>query len=197
MEKRLRTLEKYTLINDILTSANNKIQEIPVKKLIKENEEISKNSKTKLYSVIIRFLLVSAGIFMFLKVKHHKKSREDKKKLYSREEENSPLQKKVIEAFGEIIQLAKKNSPEFFTRFQEVYPEVISNLLKIDSKLRVSELTLCSYIFLGFTTKDIASLTFRTISTVRNRKHNLGTKLNIPTEESTELWFKNVSRKKS
>ncbi|WP_262150061.1 tetratricopeptide repeat protein [Chryseobacterium foetidum] len=188
-------LEKYTFLSDSLKSASTKIQEIPVKKLIREKEEVSEKSRTKLYFIIALILLLSAGIFTFLRIKYKKKSRDDEEKLYSKEEENTQLQQKVNEAFDEIILLAKTNSPEFFTRFQEVYPEVISKLLKIDSKLRVSELTLCAYIFLGFTTKDIANFTFRTLSTVRNRKHNLRTKLNIPAEESTELWFKNLGKK--
>lgn len=188
-------LEKYSSLNDSLISANTKIQEIPVQKLIDENEDVSEKSRTKLYIIIACLLLLSAGVFTFLRLKYIKKSKEDEEKLYSKQEENSQLQQKVNEAFDEIILLAKTNSPEFFTRFQEVYPEVITRLLQIDSKLRVSELTLCSYIFLGFTTKDIANFTFRTLSTVRNRKHNLRTKLNIPAEESTELWFKNLAKK--
>ncbi|MBD8082997.1 tetratricopeptide repeat protein [Chryseobacterium caseinilyticum] len=191
----IENLEKYTSLNDSLATVSTQIQEIPVKKLIKEKEEVSEKSKTQLYLIIAIILFLSAGIFIFLKIKYSKKSRADEEKLYSKEEENSQLQLKVNEAFEEIILLAKSNSPEFFTRFQEIYPEVISKLLQIDSKLRVSELTLCSYIFLGFTTKDIATFTFRTLSTVRNRKHNLRTKLNIPAEESTELWFKNLAKK--
>lgn len=102
------------------------------------------------------------------------------------------LELKINESFDAIILLAKNNSPEFFTRFQEVYPEIISQLFLINPKLRGSELTLSAYIFLGFNTKEIATFTFRSISTIKNRKHSLRNKLNIPQDETTELWFKNL-----
>jgi len=116
--------------------------------------------------------------------------------LMDKEQEIDFLSNKINDSFNEVIQLAKTNSPEFFTRFKEIYPEIVESLLEINPKLRVSELTLAAYIYLGFNTKDIAAYTFRTLSTIRNRKHNLRSKLNIPIEESTELWFKNLLKNK-
>lgn len=194
-EKSVQNLEKYTAITDSLLAERQKIQHLPIEKVIKEKEESSKKSFSKLYIIIFAIVLLFAVIYFISRKKFSAKSLEKEMEISLKEEENLQLQQKVNEKFDDIIQLAKNNSPEFFTRFQEIYPHVISNLLKVNPRLRVSELTLCAYIYLGFNTKDIANYTFRTISTVRNRKHNLRTKLNIPAEESTELWFKNIGNK--
>lgn len=191
-QKSVQNLEKYTAITDSLLMERQKIQHLPIEKVIKEKEVSSEKSFNTLYFILFAIALLFAVIYFISRKKFSAKSLEKEMQISLKEEENFQLQQKVNEKFEDIIQLAKNNSPEFFTRFQEVYPHVISNLLKIHPRLRVSELTLSAYIYLGFNTKDIANYTFRTISTVRNRKHNLRTKLNIPAEESTELWFKNI-----
>ena len=103
------------------------------------------------------------------KVKNYRKQliETKEKELENREKEIVELHQKVNESFEEVANLAKTNSPEFFTRFCEVYPEVVAKLLEINPKLSISELTLSAYIFLGFTTKDIMSITFTSINTVK------------------------------
>lgn len=189
------SLEKYTVITDSLSTEKQKIQDFPIKKIIQEKEISTQKTYTKLYILIALTIILFLAIYSYTLKRHNARKKENIALLNTKEEENVQLQQKVNESFEDIIQLAKSNSPEFFTRFQEVYPEVINELLKIDPKLRVSELTLCAFIYLGFNTKDIAGYTYRTISTVRNRKHNLRTKLNIPAEETTELWFKNLGNR--
>ncbi|MBB6369664.1 tetratricopeptide repeat protein [Chryseobacterium shigense] len=194
-KKAVENIEIYTRINDSLVNETRRVQGIPVERFIKEKEVHTEKSKNRFYVIIGAIIALFLAVYIFTRKKYNSRRKESDNLINIKEEENQQLQQKVNESFDDIIQLAKNNSPEFFTRFQEVYPEVISELLKINSKLRVSELTLCAFIYLGFNTKDIAAFTFRTISTVRNRKHNLRTKLNIPIEESTELWFKNISNK--
>jgi len=109
--------------------------------------------------------------------------------------ETKELQLKVNDAYLEIIELAKKNDPSFYFRFQEVYPEFQKKLLNISPGLRTSELTLCAYMFLGFSVKDIADYTFKSINTVRNRRQNLRRKFSIPTEEDFGMWLKNSINK--
>jgi len=152
-------------------------------------------SMSKIYTLVS----VSAVLFIFLMLvllRKRKKGmnliREKDSIISQKEEEKQILQQKINESFEEVIRLAKSNEPEFFTRFQEVYPEVTAELLKINPGFRVSELTLCAYIFLGFTTKDIATYTFTSVNTVKVRKYKLRKKLNIPAEMSTEMWFRNL-----
>lgn len=135
-------------------------------------------------------------IYLLNKQKRKKKLIQEQEAIISeKEEETQILHKKVNESFEEVIELAKSNSPEFFTRFREVYPELIVKLLEINSKFRISELTLCAYIFLGFNTKDIATYTFTSVNTVKARKYNLRKKLSIPAESTTEMWIRNIRGK--
>lgn len=88
--------------------------------------------------------------------------------------------------------MAKANNVEFFTRFQEAYPEFIYTIRKINPDLKVSELTLLAYFYLGFNNKDIAYYTYKSTFTIRNRKHNLRKKLNINSDEDFELYLKSI-----
>ncbi|RKS95860.1 helix-turn-helix transcriptional regulator [Chryseobacterium defluvii] len=94
------------------------------------------------------------------------------------------------EAFDEIIQLAKNNSPEFWAHFQEKYPTFRKKLIEINANLKVSEIILCAYIYLGFNTKDIAEYTFKAVQTIKNNKYNLRKRLNIPPKDDTTLWLR-------
>lgn len=180
--------------------------------LSNQKEELAKENKKNYYWILLMAGIIILFIAVLMlerriksrKLQHVEKKALQKEQMFIREkeeltvryeEDTKKMEKMVNESFEEVFTLAKNNSPGFFIRFQEVYPEVVSELLAKDCKLRVSELRLCAYFFLGFTTKDIALYTFRSINTVRNRRQNLRIKLNIPAEEDLDLWFKNLSKK--
>lgn len=98
---------------------------------------------------------------------------------------------KTNEDFDEIIYLAKNNSSEFWGHFQEKYPDFRKKLLEINPNLKVSELILSAYIYLGFNTKDIAEYTFKAVQTIKNNKYNLRKRLSVPSKDDMVLWFRN------
>lgn len=100
------------------------------------------------------------------------------------------IEKSKYQTFDEIIQLAKKNSPEFWAHFQEQYPDFRKKILELNTNLKVSELIFCAYVFLGFTTKDIAKYTFKAVQTIKNNKNNLRKRLNVPAQDDTTLWLR-------
>ncbi|WP_326982343.1 hypothetical protein VUJ46_19495 [Chryseobacterium sp. MYb264] len=104
--------------------------------------------------------------------------------------EKEELQIKIGDVYKEVSILAQKNDPSFYFRFQEVYPEFQKKMLELYPGLRNTELILCAYIFLGFTIKDIAEYTFKSVNTIRNRKQNLRKKFSIPTETDMQVWLK-------
>lgn len=106
--------------------------------------------------------------------------------------EKEELQEKISDAYKEVIELAKNNDPSFYFRFQEVYPEFQKKLLENYPGLKTTELVLCAYTFLGFTIKDTAEYTFKSINTIRNRKQNLRKKFSIPTETDMGDWLKQL-----
>ncbi|MCQ9640925.1 tetratricopeptide repeat protein [Chryseobacterium sp. WG14] len=89
----------------------------------------------------------------------------------------------------EILELARKNDPEFFNRFKETYPNFINRLLNINPNLETSELTFCAMIKLHFTSKEIAAYTLIQHRTVQQKKYRIRKRLHIPTETDIYHFF--------
>lgn len=145
--------------------------------------------------VIVTLILIL--LFLLLSRRYGKKQKElrvrlqlKKQKLLEKDLEKLELEKKLNDSFEMVIQLAKENNSSFFVRFQQVYPFFTPRLLMIESKLQASELTFCAYIFLNFSTKDIANYTFTSIKTVQNRKNHMRKKLLIPSDKDIYVWMK-------
>lgn len=166
-------------------------------------EETSEHSRNKIFLITLIVIAIILIFVLFVKYFNVKRLKSQKKVIIKQKEEEikskerqiTELNHKVNQSFEEVIALAKANNSEFYTRFQEVYPEVVTKVLEICPNLRISELTLSAYIFLGFTTKDISASTFTSVNTVKVRKYNLRKKLNIPAEMTTDMWFKNLSNR--
>ncbi|GGP05128.1 hypothetical protein GCM10010992_20090 [Cloacibacterium rupense] len=187
-------LEKYSHLNDSIKIINQKLQEIPLHKFLKEKEiYVEKKSNRKIYFIVFAFVLFSLLAWVFYR-KRVKVFLQDKQKTKI---ETDVLKLKINDSFQELVKLAKENAPEFFAKFKETYPRVVVKILEINPSLRVSELTLCAYIFLGFNAKDIARYTHKSINTIRNRKYNLRKKLNLSEEVDISLWFRNFDNEKN
>ena len=64
----------------------------------------------------------------------------------------------------------------------------MTNMLLVNPDLRVSELTFCAYIYLGFTTKEIAGYTFKAIKQSKTIGIILE-KIKLSPEEDLKLWI--------
>lgn len=198
--------EKYMKLKEQLNRSRTGQRDFAVNEVLNQQKQKFNNNQTSntynTYAVlgVFTFLLVIA---LYLVHKYRTKNEKittetelllnEKETIISKkEEETQVLKLKVNESFEEIVQLAKDNSPEFFSRFQEVYPNFVTNIMGVNDKMRLSELTLCAYIFLGFNTKDISSYTFKSVHTIRSRKYNLRKKFDLSPEENMELWLKNL-----
>ncbi|MBL7704030.1 MAG: hypothetical protein JNM21_00655 [Taibaiella sp.] len=115
-----------------------------------------------------------------------------KEMILQKEQEARSLQLKLNSSFVELIDLAKSNHPQFWLKFNEAYPEVKNRLIKLVPGLKVSELTLAAYIYLGFSTKEIADYTFKSPKTIENNRSNLRKKFNVPQEDSFAVWLNNL-----
>lgn len=170
----------------------------------KKNEYNSiQNKKYKwIFSGILALIVILFFVYNLLRknLKHKEttiteftSTLQEKEEIISKKNvETEELQQKVNDAYTEVIDLAKNNEPSFYFRFQEVYPEFQKKILEINQNLRTTELVLCAYVFLGFSIKDIAEYTFKSINTVRNRKQNLRKKFSLQTEEDLGIWLRNL-----
>lgn len=156
----------------------------------KEREQQKSKEKITGVSLIIGFVvLLLIGIFYYFNRRSKVLIKEKEIIIQDREEETLELKQKVNESFSEIVQLAKTNSPEFLTRFQEVYPNFIEKLKEISPEISSDDLRFCALLKLNFSTKDIAEYTFVTIRTVQTRKSRLRKKFNIPSNDDIYLWI--------
>lgn len=108
---------------------------------------------------------------------------------------NEAPDKKVVisnDHFSELYDLLKTNDVKFLNRFEEIHPAFFQKLLKINAQLTQSELSLCAMIWLGFSSKDIADLSFMQHRSVQTKKGRLRKKLNISSETDLYNFFKNL-----
>lgn len=96
------------------------------------------------------------------------------------------------DCFMNINQLAKNNSPYFLFSFQQLYPEFCNKLLGIDNTFKSSELRFFAYMYLGYTTNEIAEYTQVTEESVLNIQACLRKKLKLPSEQDLCLWMKKI-----
>ncbi len=164
-------------------------------KIINEEKEQELSLfKNRIYMILAGLMLAAALLLFFLSGKRKKEKKLLQQKqdmILIKEEENQQLQQKVNDSFNDVIQLAKTNSPEFWARFQEVYPYFRNRMLAVNPDLKQTELILCAYIYLGFTAKDIADYTFKALKTIKNNKYNLRKRLDIPTKDDLVIWIRN------
>jgi len=192
---RLEALENYTVINDSMESVNKKVIEEPIRKIVNEkHEKYKRNYSILLFTGFIVVLIIILCSFIHIrKIKKRKRKiiTEKEKVILKKEAETHELKQKVNESFSELVQLAEKNSPQFWIRFQEIYPEFLTKMLKINSKLTNAELILCAYIYIGVSSKDIATYTFRSLKTIENTRYSLRKKLRLPPDENLSFWLRN------
>jgi len=190
-----KDLKKYVEVNDSLQNIDQKTIKASYLNIIQDkNLEINKKSKKSRYffSAIIFMTLLLIYIWYYLNKSIQKTSNEKKEALLEKETEIIELESKINLAFEELVLLAQSNSPNFLTRFQEVYPDFYKKIAELDPNIRNSELTFCAYLFLGFSTKDIANYTFVATDTVQVRKYRLRKKFNIPSDKDLYVWIKNL-----
>lgn len=183
---------KYELKYNSLSDSLKRIDEENLKDtvgLLVEEKQKPLEHKTNLLLYVMLMGIVSAVIVMFFV---HARMKKKDIVLNIREKETQELNQKLNFAFEEVIQLAKNNDPHFLARFQEVYPEFIPKLLKIEPELQSTELKFCALLFLNFSTKDIATYTFVQPQSVQTRKNRLRKRLGIPSDDDIYLWMKKM-----
>ena len=89
----------------------------------------------------------------------------------------------------EIVLLAKTDQSIFYSKFQEVFPNFISKILEVAPTLVLTELQLCAYLRLNFSTKEIAIYTKSSVESINQKKYRLRKKMNIPPGEDINIWM--------
>ncbi|UGU17666.1 LuxR C-terminal-related transcriptional regulator [Sinomicrobium kalidii] len=181
--------QKHKVFNDSIHKLKNNAINASLNILLEQKEREHVSSHKRLYNILglITFSLILILTVLFFR------NRRKNELIVNRERENVLLKKKMNQAFDEVVKLAKNNDPAFTRKFQEVYLEFSEKLLKIKPALTPSEFTLCAYIWLNFSSKEIARYTFVTHKTVQVKKYRLRKKLSIPTHVDLYCFFKTLN----
>lgn len=201
-KKEVEYLKKESLLKDssdkkLINNLDHSVIEIVQKENERETEKSEKLEKARLtiFGILV-FVFLLIIFYLFWKRRRLKV----KLKLKLQEKNTIILKKEklIINAQAEnykiLIELAKKNSASFYSKFNEVYPYFQINLIKIAPQITQSELVFCAYIYLGFQTKDIAEYTYRSLKTIQNRKNSIRKTLKIDSKQDLYLYFKDKIR---
>lgn len=193
-------LEKHTVLSDSISNAKQDAISISVKDIQEQYVEQYNSGKRKILWLItgLSFLAVLAGALVSRRIKTGKQIAskllvQKDELLAQKEKESLALQQKVNDSFDELIELAKQNNPNFYTRFREIYPEWHKKIMETAPGITLTELTLCAYIYLDFQTKEIAELTSKSIRTIQHGKYIIRKKLKIDSDVDIYLWLKNLN----
>ncbi|HFK5595153.1 hypothetical protein [Elizabethkingia anophelis] len=92
-----------------------------------------------------------------------------------------------------INQLAKNNSPYFWYCFQQLHPQFHIKLKEVDPTLKIQEFKFCAYLYLGYTTYEIAKYSNTAIESVKDKEYVLRKRLKLSCKESLHIWLKKKS----
>lgn len=201
-EMAAKFLKKYNVLSDSL-SRSQKIQlNYPIEQYIKESQKEYKHQENISRYKIVATALLSVLVLLFFLIRNRKKAvklkntlKNKEELIVEREQETNELKSKVKDGFEEVTLLARKNKPEFVTRFIEIYPEFYQVLLKLYPDIPPETLKFCALLKLNFSTKEIADYNFLTIRAIQLRKNRLRKKLNIPSSEDIYVWINNLDKK--
>lgn len=181
-------LRKYVEKKDSLELANIGNMKVPM--ILAQTQNVNQlekvESSNKSIMIISLLLIFSAFSITYFYIKKLRKKR------IKGREENLRLKKKLNLAFEEVVELAESNSPNFLSRFIEVYPEFYNQLITEYPDLTTADIKLCALLKLNYTTKEIAEITFCSVRTVQNRMYRIRKKINLPSEERLNRWVQNL-----
>ncbi len=191
--------EKYKMLYLELQNETNESKLKGVNSIVQEvknesKQQIEENRKKWYIGISIAVLSLALLRLMLLKLTRRYRTRNQEaeviqKELEEKDRQIETLEVKISDLHQEVVELAKSNDPNFYARFLDLYPEFEKNLLKINPNLSISELQFSAFLKLNFSSKDIANYTFTSVRTVQNKKYRLRSKLGIPQETDTYVFF--------
>ena len=113
--------------------------------------------------------------------------------LEKEKQEKSILESKINDFFDELIHLAKENSPNFYVRFSEIYPEIHLKLTKEYPQLSTFEKSFLAMVFLNFSNKEIASIESVSLKTIEIRKYRIRKKCNLEHGQDIKSWLDDLA----
>lgn len=192
LDKEKKNLEDYKKFNESYSNSYTKGIETILLNTKTEEKNHNKNYTLINTAIFILFILSIFAIYYFYKRKINKikiQQIEELSKIKKIETHESVLEKMPQVTIDLVYKSAKERDPNFFTKFQTLYPNFVKKLINISPTLQNNEIQLLMYIFLKFETKEIANLLCLSPKTIQNRKYTIRKKLKISTSTDIYIWL--------
>ncbi len=92
----------------------------------------------------------------------------------------------------ELKNIAENSTNLFYPKFLSVYPSFICIIKDLNCNFNKSELEICAYIKLNYSTKDIARYTKSSIRSIESKKFRIRKKLKLATNEKLDEFLINL-----
>ena len=195
-KKFIHFAKKYSTLKDSINDATRTKMDDTLKVIVENKQENNK----KFYLKIILFL-IAITIFLFViwfygynRLKRIKTQNNITSNLLEKEkQEKSILESKINDFFDELIHLAKENSPNFYVRFSEIYPEIHLKLTKEYPQLSTFEKSFLAMVFLNFSNKEIANIESVSLKTIEIRKYRIRKKCDLESGQDLKKWLDDLA----
>ena len=195
-KKFIHFAKKYSTLKDSINDATRTKMDDTLKEIVEKKQENNK----KFYLKIILFL-IAITIFLFViwfygynRLKRIKTQNNITSNLLEKEkQEKSILESKINDFFDELIHLAKENSPNFYVRFSEIYPEIHLKLTKEYPQLSTFEKSFLAMVFLNFSNKEIANIESVSLKTIEIRKYRIRKKCDLESGQDLKKWLDDLA----
>ena len=81
------------------------------------------------------------------------------------------------------------NWQEFRYYFEQVHPSFYDHLEELSPGITQRQKRLCSMLYIGLTTKEISSITFREVRSIESARNRLRKKLDVPADETIQEFL--------
>ena len=173
---------KYKTINDSLISSTIKATDLALNHAIQEVDRIKydRDRETTLYLLA---LCVVVLIFIWIMYKRGKRQKHIVQTII-----DSTNDAKMAELRG----IAMANDSSFLSKLNDYYPDFSKRLYDINPNISDSNVVFCAYIWLGFSSKEIAQYTFVQHRSIQTQKSRIRKKLDIDSEIDLYSYFRNL-----
>lgn len=191
IDKEKKILEEYKKFNESYKDAQARSVDITIQNLEKELAE-KQDKQTKKIIIICSVLLLLILAALLLYYTKNKKSSVKPQNTIDQVVTVAEKKEEVLPSvtLDELYESAKSRDPNFYNKFQILYPDFFKKLTEFNADLQKNELHILAYIYLNFETKQIADILHLSTKTIQNKKYNIRKKLNMQTNEDMYIWLK-------
>lgn len=201
-DKEVAYLKKYTSFLDTIAKERKPALENAILEIVKQKEFEHQNTKNKIWIYLALFIFILTGLFLYLKNLHQNKNKLQEEFDFQISEKENMLQEirikskenqeKIKISINDLVEMAKQNDLAFLVNFENTFSEFRKKITDISPEINNSELEILAFTYLGFSSKEIARYTHKSLRTIQNKKYIIRKKLNIEGHIFLNIWVKEV-----